>query len=663
MGFVQTAFFGAFAALAIPVIVHLMFRMRTRRVDLGTVRFLREVLQKNARRKKVKRFVLLALRMACVAMLAALFARPYFIEQAIGSADRLVTILIDRSASMELRSGGDRLLDQAVDQAKALVKESGKSTRVEVAFFDHTVRPVGADAASGTAGDVISGLIAPEVTFCSTDFGAAFSWARDVCVKAGPAEKELHVFTDLQRSGLDWSEVVAMPDDVSVELHDMGRDSPNNVAVTSVAANRTLIRPGDVATVSVTVSNAGPFPLKEVPLRLYLRSNRRTFTEDKKVSIASGGLGPFEFQVEGLEPGLWQGQVEIEIEDELRFDNKRFLALMSAPPWKVLIVDGQPHESPILSETYFLETALRLAPPGQTYANTPYDPQVVSTSEFSSLEFDDYELVVLANVEHVSSDSAKRLGAFVTAGGGLVVFSGENIESEGYRSLQSIGLAPGRFVDIKESDDLPWRMRDWDEGHSIFAPFNDPQHGDLRRLAFHAYTKIERAAEANVLASFRGGDPLLLEVAKGEGRALWFTSSCDRQWSDWPRSRLYVPFLHQMLGHLTGLNEGGPVRGLTIDASNNLAADIKPGVYERARHWEVINPSPRESETDRCTPVEFSDRFALHVGGRDSSADQMVAAVVPTTVELRDDEIWHWMVFALVSVLCVESFLANRTTA
>ena len=35
---------------------------------------------------------------------------------------------------------------------------------------------------------------------------------------------------------------------------------------------------------------------------------------------------------------------EIEIEDELRFDNRRFLALMAAPPWKVLIVDGQPHD-------------------------------------------------------------------------------------------------------------------------------------------------------------------------------------------------------------------------------------------------------------------------------------------------------------------------------
>ncbi|MEX0818068.1 MAG: hypothetical protein WD070_00700, partial [Pirellulaceae bacterium] len=474
--------------------------------------------------------------------------------------------------------------------------------------------------------------------------------------------KELHVFTDLQRSGLDWSEVAAMPDDVRVELYDLGRDSPNNVAVTSAAVTRTLIRPGDVSTVHVTVSNAGPFPLKEVPLRLYLRSERRTYNQELKVSIAAGSLEQFAFPIEGLETGLWQGQVEIEAEDELRFDNRRFLAIMAAPPWRVLIVDGQPHESPLLSETYFLESALRLAPPGQTYANTPYDPQVVNADEFTELNHD-YELVVLANVESFPGTVAKQLGNFVDNGGGLVVFSGEHVDAAAYQSLAAFGLTPGRLVETNHTADLPWRVQEWDQQHSIFGPFNDPQHGDLRRLAFQAYTRMEPSPRASVLASFRGGDPLLLEVIKGKGRVLWFTSSCDRHWSDWPRSRLYVPLVHQMLGHLTGLNEGGPVRGLTIDASNRLAADIKPGVFERAGHWEVINPSPRESETDRCTPMEFSDRFALHASGSNSSADQLVATVAPNTVELRDDEIWHWIVFMLVGVLCVEGFLANRTTA
>src|SRR5690348_13656591 len=95
--FVQSQFLYAFGALAIPIVIHLLFRRRSRKVQLGTIRFLRIVLQENARRRKLKRWVLLALRLACVALLAVLFARPYLLarDRAQGN-DRLLAVLIDQ---------------------------------------------------------------------------------------------------------------------------------------------------------------------------------------------------------------------------------------------------------------------------------------------------------------------------------------------------------------------------------------------------------------------------------------------------------------------------------------------------------------------------------------------------------------------------------------
>ena len=49
MQFVQFGMLGALAALAIPIIIHLMFRSRARTVDLGTLQFLKVVLRDNAR--------------------------------------------------------------------------------------------------------------------------------------------------------------------------------------------------------------------------------------------------------------------------------------------------------------------------------------------------------------------------------------------------------------------------------------------------------------------------------------------------------------------------------------------------------------------------------------------------------------------------------------
>ncbi len=68
------------------------------------------------------------------------------------------------------------------------------------------------------------------------------AWARDLCVRAGKRPKELHILTDLQRSGLDRGETVLLPDDVEVQLTDLGRAFPRNVAVTAVTAARPAIQ-------------------------------------------------------------------------------------------------------------------------------------------------------------------------------------------------------------------------------------------------------------------------------------------------------------------------------------------------------------------------------------------------------------------------------------
>ncbi len=51
--------------------------------------------------------------------------------------------------------------------------------------------------------------------------------------------------------------VQPMPADMIVHLHDLGRDLPNNVAVTRIDVSPPLASPGDAVRVSATVLNAG----------------------------------------------------------------------------------------------------------------------------------------------------------------------------------------------------------------------------------------------------------------------------------------------------------------------------------------------------------------------------------------------------------------------
>src|SRR5437899_11510145 len=106
MGFVQASMLAAMAAVALPIIAHLIFRRRSRPVDLGTLRFLKVAVRRDTRRRWLKRWLLLALRLGCVVLLVLLFARPFRAEFASGGDAGLTVLLLDRSASMARQRDG-----------------------------------------------------------------------------------------------------------------------------------------------------------------------------------------------------------------------------------------------------------------------------------------------------------------------------------------------------------------------------------------------------------------------------------------------------------------------------------------------------------------------------------------------------------------------------
>ena len=648
MQFVQIGMLGALGALAIPVIVHLMFRQRSRPIDLGTLQFLKVVLRQSARQRKIRRYLLLLLRLACVALIAFLFARPYLLATEKVEGDRLVVVLIDRSASMGLK-GGARPIDRALAEARAIVGRAGQGTQIEVARFDQAVQPLKRPT------DVAKLPSDPSPT--GTDYAAALAWARDLCVRSGKISKELHILTDLQRSGLGRGESVAIPSDVEVHLADFGRAFPKNVAVTGAIATPRTARPGGSARVSAAVFNASPLPVSRVVVSLHLESGREVRDLEKTIDLDGGATATVEFALNELPAGLWRGHVAAaSAGDELAFDDRRYLALPVEPPTPILLLDGDPGRSAVEAETFFLQTALRLAPPGERYAKTPFDVRTTNLDNGGLPDLEKIGAVVLANVEDLGGSDTRRLAEFVRRGGGLLVFTGDRLKAGGAANLSDAGLGVGAIEGPAPAAELPWRLERWDTGHPLFKPFQDPEHGDLRRPSFHTVTKIRPAPDAQVLAWFRGGVPALLERKLGQGRVLWFASACDRSWGDWPRGRIYLPMVHQMLATATGLAEGGRVR------EEPASSERMPGLVESDGLLHVVNPDPFESETARCTPREFADKFGFRLP--EPAAPVARAGLGgPKDDRLRGDEIWPWLALGLLGFLLLENFLANRTAA
>ena len=673
--FVQVGFLAGLLAIAIPLAIHLVRGRRGRHVNLGTLRFLEIALRENVYRRKLKRWLLLALRILAVSCLAFLFARPFIVSGSHLSGADNVVILIDQSASMTAETGSVRPIDRAVERAQQIVAGCREDTRIVVASFDSEVHSLeeSRQGASGQAADkmrlpqALADLRAAGNLFAGTDYGAALRYARDVLLGFGGKRQALYILTDLQRSGLDQATPVPLPGDTAIRVIDVGQSYRNNVAATRLTAAPDLVRPGDATTITAVISNSGSFPTENMTVVLRLVSGERQQTMREAIQLKEGGTQEVDFTYQELSAGLWTGMVSVEMKDELPCDNRRFTAILVAPPDPILLIDGQPGSMRTSDEVFFLDAALRLASGEERYVDTPFDPQSVATGpdgQFSLPDLAEFRLVVLANVGTIPGPVARRLAEFVQGGGGLCAFAGDNVTADGYRAAADVGLTVGAIDRPLRATSTPWRMERWNREHALFQPFADPEHGDLRRVGFRTYLPIHPDEDARVIAWFQDDRPAILEKSLGRGKIIWFTSTCDGDWGDWPRSRLYVPLLHQMLSYLLGRAEGGPIHQITFGEATTGKRDQEPGVYQRDTGWDVVNLNGREAELDRVGEREFADRCGLVL---DKVRDEVDEADAPADADvarqLRKNEIWPWLAFGLMGVLLFEFFLANRTPA
>src|SRR5215510_15958697 len=98
MGFVAPLLLAGLVAAAIPIVIHLIQRERKRVVEFPSLMFLRRIPYQSVRRRRIRHWPLLLLRLAAIALVVLAFARPFVrrtAPPAAATGAREVAILID----------------------------------------------------------------------------------------------------------------------------------------------------------------------------------------------------------------------------------------------------------------------------------------------------------------------------------------------------------------------------------------------------------------------------------------------------------------------------------------------------------------------------------------------------------------------------------------
>ncbi len=651
MGWVTPAFLAAGVTILIPIIIHLLPNRRHPPEVIGTLRFLRQALREGYRKRRLKDILLLLARIAVVALLALLFARPYLREdRPAGGRDTAILVLVDASGSMGGETLGASNSSLARQEAAAAADDVPEGSDITIAAFGTDVTTVEDPA------------VYEPPSGAGTDYAAAIKWARDHLTLSDRPHKRVVIITDLQATGLPEEALPTWPLDVAVDVVSLQPPAPWNGAITSVRPAQRIVGPESFVEIAVAVH--GETPGGEVPLTVTFEGN------DPLIATVPLRTGLVRLKWTPTEPGIYRGVVELETEDSYPVDNRRPFAFVLREPTCVVLVDGSPGRTPYQQETYFLEVALGVAERDKRVS--PFVP--VRREALGAVA--GTHVVALCNVARLTSKEADELANHVTSGGGLIYFLGDTVDIAAYRELAASGLFPATLERYEADSSAPIGrslmasrllggepMLQWDSGHPALALFAEREGGDLSRIRFRRAFRLTPKPQARVLAHLQSGEPAIVEGRLGEGRIIAVANPCDRDWGDWPQERVFLPLMRELFHYLAGrpgsetAGERGSGDDHILEQTPTLKDGRSPGLHG-TDPLVVIAADPGEADPRPCDEATFRARLGLPQAEPDEPEPIPEKARPPKSK--RERELWIYLAAALLIGLYIENLLADR---
>lgn len=538
---------------ALPLIAH-MARQRPRdRQAFGAMLLLQRVVKRLRRRRRLKDPLLLALRLLAMLLVVLGSVSPRLSwpgdQPALGGSGRVV-VIVDRSLSMSLQDGGSTLLARARDQAAQTVRDLPEGTLAAAVAFDSEAERL-VPSLTADHGRILERIDALQPSSGTSDLRGALLEARQLL---GGEPGEVLVYSDqagprMVGEAVPELEALLQAGSSVIPVLVAG-DPPRNVAITRASYGEGI----EGGQVTVRITNFGPDPI-EVPCEVILPDGARIpiFADlppqgeaEEQVTVPREALG-----------GVGRATCE---DPDLALDDSRYFHLPRVGASRVMVVDGDPGDTPVLSEVYFLERAL--APWGGV--RTGVTPDVVPPAGLGHLDPERHRVVFLANVSD-PRPHGPRLVEFVRKGGALVMAAGDNITAERYNAaLGSVLPSPVRRArDLADPGEQGVSLALPDLEHALFTPFARTGRGGFGRVRAHRVLTLEPyddSSEVHTLLRFEGGVPALIERQVGQGRVLLWTGSLDLAWSNLPLQSVFMPLVQRMVGWLGGEAGGGAAR-------------------------------------------------------------------------------------------------------
>lgn len=690
LSFLVPLFLVGLAGIVVPVLIHLTRRQRRQVVPFPSVMFLERIPFQEQRRRRIRNWLLLAMRAAALGLLALAFARPFTeddtMASVVGSGPTEWVVLLDRSYSM----GVEERWERARDEARRVFQRMGPMDRASLILFDG-----GAEVALRSTSDPgrLRGAVdTARVGWGVTRFGPALKVAQAILDESELPGGEVILISDFQRTGWVGDEGVRLPAGTRVTAVAAAGQVADNVAVADVSLFRQAVGGRErVAPTARLVRTGGAEP-RDVPVSLEVDGQ---VVQRRTVRLDPDGAAALTFDPFTLSLPNTRGTVRVPV-DALAADDARHFVVSPGRALPILVMEGGRTGQ---EASLYLRRAL------ETTADGRFAPTVRRGDAVRAADLGEAKVVVL-NDARLDGASAEALRGFVEGGGGLLVLAGE---AAGWPS-SAADILPGTLGAVGDrSEGRGGRLGYLEYDHPVFEVFAGPRSGDFSGARFFRARAFTPADSARVIARFDDGTPALVEHSVGRGRVAVWTSTLDAFWNDLALQPVFLPFVHRVVEHLGGRGDALPwlVAGQVLDLADARAleaAGVAPdeaaalesgrdqvaltprgstvqvaaaGTHrylslDQAGFWVVreagraperpftlaVNPDLEESRLASMDPQELTAQVLALPGGP-AAGPTFEAAALRREDRERRQGLWRYLVLAAFALFLAETGISN----
>jgi len=586
--FLAPFFLAGLLAIGLPIILHRIARQERIKLPFASLMLLEASEVRDTSRRSLRYWILLALRIAFLVLLALAFAGPLMkAGTATTEAAQLHAIVLDGSLSMQY---GDRWA-RAQEQARKLIDGLKRGDQALLIWasgrkIELAAGPVGAD----DAGVLRSTLATLKPNLDRLDYGSLMT-SSQAWLSANGMAAHVHLITDAQQSAspLRFADLQAPPH-TQVHVYDVAGDQSDNAGITGVD-----VRGARERTLTVNVRTGTSTKQREVVLSIDDREYARK-------PLAQSVIFP---QLQ-LKSGTHRLRASLVPGDALPQDDDFYGVIEHTEPSVLLVThDAQSDEAAYFAAAIESQT---LVPLKVVHATAP---------SIANTALQEYSAIVIADSGLLTPAAAKRIAQYVAAGGAAFVTLGP--QSARLQNEPITGLA------VRKTTSDEQRVAQVDDSHPVLRDV-----AGWRAVRFMRHIVVALGEHDRSLITLQDQSPLLIERladAQSSGRILLLAAPLNRDWNDLGIHPLFVRFIADAAHYLTGRDATamsytvgaqvttgiiGGVGGQIFSPSGERALQLsdlagathfvpdQTGFYEvrsdNRKHWLAVNVDAREAD-------------------------------------------------------------------